>query len=332
MAHPSNSDCPAPDCPAPHNRRTGFTLVELLVVIAIIGILVALLLPAVQSGRESARRIQCVSRLRQLAVAFSLHESSFQTFPAGRMGCSKKMGYTPGYPSKPCRAIRESVRLCGASSFVTALPFLEEQALSDSLELGSGLWMDNLNDLRWFLDGSQQKRASILERPAIFVCPSSTSEPVSDIYPPTLAATGDFAVCNGTLGPDAEDQNLVKYENDGAFVYGRKRSVTEIESGLSKTYFIGEVANADLWESSNVWTYGRAHSDTLRSTRNPLNTQLGEGVVLSRRHGAFGSEHLNGASFAFGDNHVTFVSDDIDRDVYRSAASIFGQSVYQPKR
>ncbi len=305
-----------------NTSRNGFTLVELLVVIAIIGILVALLLPAVQTARESARRTQCISRLKQISLAFSLHESNLQKFPAGRMGCDTQMG-DPKFPDAPCNSLTEQGRLCGASSFALALPFMEEQPLFDALDpAGSGLWVDNLNDLRWYQETSQEKRDAVLARPEIFACPSSPSEGFTDIYPPTMAATGDFAVCNGTLGPDHPDQQEVKYQNDGAFIYGRKRAVIEIVSGMSNTYFIGEVRDADLWESSNVWTYGRVHSDTLRSTRNPLNTKLGEGVVLNRRHGAFGSVHPGGASFAFGDSHVSFVSEEIDIDVYRENSSV----------
>ena len=65
----------------------GFTLVELLVVIAIIGILVALLLPAIQAARESARRAQCVNNEKQIGIALLNYESSYKKFPAGRHGC-----------------------------------------------------------------------------------------------------------------------------------------------------------------------------------------------------------------------------------------------------
>src|SRR5687768_6477407 len=69
-----------------HSRPRGFTLVELLVVIAIIGILVALLLPAVQAARESARRTQCKNHLKQLSLAFLTHENTYGYFPSGGWG------------------------------------------------------------------------------------------------------------------------------------------------------------------------------------------------------------------------------------------------------
>ena len=305
-------------------RKDGaFSLVELLVVIAIVGILVALLLPAVQAAREAARRTECRNHLKQIGLAVALYEESREKYPAGRMGCTVDPSPTPPAPAWPedlCAAMK--IPMCGSSAFVHLLPYLEEAPLADALDVaGDGLWVDNLNDLAWFMQADDAKQNALLVQPTVYHCPSSNAAVISDIYPPTMSATGDYAMCSGTLGPDSEDHQ-VKYENDGAFVYVRRRQPRMITDGLSKTYFVGEVSDAHLWESSNVWTYGRIHSDSMRSTRNPLNTGIGEGVVQNRRHGAFGSEHPGGANFAFGDGHVEFVADDVDLDVYRAASTI----------
>src|SRR6187200_1789019 len=96
-----------PQLARPLLARRAFTLVELLVVIAIIGMLVALLLPAVQSAREAARRAQCVSQLKQVGVAFHNYESTNQRLPIGAYGC------------------------CWGTWQVSILPFIEQGAMFD---------------------------------------------------------------------------------------------------------------------------------------------------------------------------------------------------------
>jgi len=297
--------------------------VELLIVIAIIGILVSLLLPAVQTVREAARRTNCSNNLRQSGLALALFESSHSEFPPGRLGCSSAASGSQAWPSDPCGSLNIPNRLCGSSGFVLLMPFVEQKSLQDILDFRSGgLWVDDINDRAWFDTASPEKKEALLERPSIYVCPSSVAQPISDVYGAiTDSATGSYAFCSGTLGPDS-DVEEVKYENDGAFVYARRRTISSITAGLSNTYFVGEVRDADTWESSNIWTSGRVHADTLRSTRNPLNTGIDEGVVRNRRNGAFGSQHPSGGNFVFGDGHVQFVSDDIDQSTYRQMSSI----------
>lgn len=118
------------------DQYTGFTLIELLVVIAIIGVLVALLLPAVQQTRESARRMSCSNNLKQIGVAMHTYNSAFEHLPPGVLcGGSSPAGST---------SVPDMGRHGGWAWGAFILPFCEEQALADDLRIGeSHVWNDN---------------------------------------------------------------------------------------------------------------------------------------------------------------------------------------------
>jgi len=300
------------------NERSGFTLVELLVVIATIGILAAVLTPAVQSAREAARRATCQNNLRQLGLALHHHASVHREFPAGRRGCDS---WGASDTRSPCTGNASPAQMTGASGFISMLDYLELDALSDQLDVpDGGLWNNDTNDVNWYFN-SDRKRLGVQSRPAVMVCPSAVAEPLSDVYFPVIAATGSYALSSGSLGP-TDPKWRVKYRNNGLFVYFDKRRSADVRDGLSNTFAAGEVRAADRWESSNTWTYAITHADGLRSTKNPLNTFPGDGIVEDRQNGAFGSMHPGGALFLFADGHVDFVSNDIDLSLYRRLSVI----------
>jgi prepilin-type processing-associated H-X9-DG protein len=293
----------------------------MLVVITIIGLLVALLLPAVNAAREAAKRTHCSNNLKQLGLAIHSYEGAVGRFPAGRLGCDSTGDLMDHFYCKPNLPSTEKV---GASGFVLLLPYLEETGLASQLDVANGgLWNDNVNDLDWYYDRytTTEKAIAVKQQPAVMVCPSDDSRVISEVYPPVKAATGNYAFVQGSLGPDSPE-HIVKFENNGPFLYAIPRLARHVRDGLSHTMMVGEVIHTDQWESTNVWTYALVHADCLRTTRNPLNTPAGEGIALNRQNGAFASRHPGGALFVFGDGHVRFTSEEIDLHAYQSSSTI----------
>lgn len=306
----------------PNCLSSGFTLVELLTVIAIIGTLVGLLLPAVQSVREAARRTSCQNNLRQIGLAIHIYESAFRELPPGRIGCDDG-GEALGVSG--CRPGLSPEEKNGASGFVSILPQLELGNLSDQIDVDNGgLWNRDVDDLGWY--SSPDKKFGVREEISVYWCPSETAQRRSTAYSGVTAATGSYAFCSGTLGPSSNEMQN-KYENNGAFVYRNARRLKDVSDGNSSTFAVGEVVQPDTWESSNIWSYSISNADCLRTTENPLNTQPGLGAVSMLRNGAFASNHPQIGLFVYLDGHVTSVSSQIDEEVYRGASTIAGGEV-----
>lgn len=141
------------------SARSGFTLVELLVVIAIIGVLIALLLPAVQQAREAARRMQCSNQLKQLGLALHNYHDTYGSFVPRKQGTNN-----PGYGSGNDRLTNAG----RASGYIGLLPFLEQNAMYDQISAGDS------NTAPWgpYAWGGW----SVWDRaPQMLLCPSATS-------------------------------------------------------------------------------------------------------------------------------------------------------------
>ena len=308
-------------------RKDGFTLVELLVVIAIIGILIALLLPAVQAAREAARRAQCSSNMKQVALALLNYESNHRVLPPGRMGCDD---------NPRCPAVTQRV---GTSAFVCILPFMEEQAVYDMFNFEDGPWGYSST---WYVGASGE---AVGERIASYLCPSDNSNAFADTSKvgPTAydignrkAAVGNFALCAGTAGPgkSLKGESLdYKYDNDGVFYYSKAHKLRDISDGTSSTFFVGEVIDAHTQENSNIWSRSLRLMDTSRTTFNPVNTWPGMPEAATTYgipyNGAFTSRHPGGAQFGCGDGHVSFVNENIDFDMYRALSTRAGGEIIQ---
>ena len=194
-------------------KRNAFTLVELLVVIAIIGALIALLLPAVQNARETARRTQCLNNLKQTGVALQNHHAARNYLPSAAM--SKSYSKDERHPHSFYRW----------SALAQLLPYMEQETLHKLLDLSLPLYMPGAG-----YPISAPNKAGISQLLPGFLCPSDLGAPVKEHMGPT-----NYAVCSGSGAGGG-----TPFDTDGAFYVNSETTFGDVTDGSSNTIAVSE--------------------------------------------------------------------------------------------
>jgi prepilin-type N-terminal cleavage/methylation domain-containing protein/prepilin-type processing-associated H-X9-DG protein len=281
------------------DRRSAFTLVELLVVIAIIGILIALLLPAVQAAREAARRMQCTNSLKQIGLSLHNYHDTFKSFPPGGLEFSNVSAN--GIPDGTYKSMGP---MWGWAAFI--LPYMEQKPLYDQLQM-------DIYTLNQVIDPAVVNRPELVETPIdSYICPSGRSLPVNN---------------NNNLGPGntiiVERPGTLSYpgcrgtnDNNGVLIRDRAPSkccvkFAEISDGTSNVFAVGErcqnEGNAAIWAGvdENDAATGVVENHTLGQCQEGPNKPGNKG-------NGFTSNHPDGVNFLMCDGSVHFISEMIE--------------------
>ncbi|MBE6426558.1 MAG: DUF1559 domain-containing protein [Planctomycetaceae bacterium] len=319
-----------PSAKLPRNPRVlshGFTLVELLVVIAIIGMLVGLLLPAVQQAREAARQMQCSNNLKQMGIASLNHESTVKTFPSGGWD-----GYWVGDADQGFGADQP-----GGWAY-SILPYMEQTAV---WQLGMNGTTETDQTQK---DGAKTRAESVV---GVFNCPSRRA---AKTYPYALGAklinttpctmTGKLDYCGNGGDTSNGNWNSAGYGTSPSTIAdGRTKlkSITcsgvtffksvvtfgQIRDGSSNTYLVGEkYLNSNDYETGkdggdDIVVYCGNDEDIIRSG----NSQPAQDRMGVANHSIFGSAHAGTFGMTMCDGSTQRVSYSIDAETHRLLAN-----------
>jgi len=281
-------------------QRPGFTLVELLVVIAIIGILVALLLPAVQAAREAARRTSCLNNLAQLGLALHNFEFHFETLPPG--------------VTDSAGPIRNEPQGTHVSWIVRILPYMEQNILFRRFDQSAGA----------YAEANAEVRAAQM---ATLQCPSDAG--------PFINQAGTVAH-SSYVGCHHDSEAPIDQDNHGLLFLNSKIRYAEIYDGSSMTILVSEaIVNPDGlgWVSGTRATL--RNTSLIESGRPYLAQPAGSGQIEKERSGSlyvggFGSYHPGGVNVGFADGHTQFISQNVEAKVLRQLGNRADGEIMKP--
>ncbi len=289
----------------PRLKSNGFTLVELLVVIAIIGILIGMLLPAVQQVREAARRTQCANNLRQIGLACMNFESTYQHFPPG-LNVPIGQGSGSWFSNSASTIGVKEPAFSGkfGSWMVWIFPFMEQNNLFDQLDLTQREYVN--------AQGPNSPAATVVSN---LLCPSDIPEQTVVYQDYHFGANSYFGVAG------LQTWYIYNITFDGILYCNSKTTFAKITDGSSNTLLAGERYSKDNeWEAFKgyrgwAWSSSLSARDCIAGVVEPINYKLplGSGPnpsygLQDKKFNSFSSGHPGGANFVVADGSVQFLT------------------------
>lgn len=300
-----------------HRRpvRAAFTLVELLVVIAIIGILVALLLPAIQAAREAARRTQCINNLKQIGLGLQNYHDTYRSFPSGIL-------YWPAAGANP----NGDNQMWGWSALI--LPQVEQQQLHEQMRVTTWTLRQLLNQNAW--------RALVQSPLKVYRCPSDITKDLPTTTPeptqmynngptncpdPYYAATSNYA---GVAGIWDLDEPLINGpDNNGVLYANSSVTMADILDGTSNTFAVGEknhTCSAGVWVGTRNSNGGGNQGNRMVLSRVTVKPNA---FWAAGCYEGFSSFHPGGTQFVMCDGAVKWINENIE---YGGLGGVFDQA------